>query len=196
MIQLSTHGRALALVLLAATLAGCQSADKAPEKRNLDAAQIQKERDALLGMAKTGLDQLYAQDPKARAAVEGAAGYGVFDMSSVNVVLVVGARGKGVIVDNANKKPTFMRAARAGTGPGVGYQDLYQIFVFKSREAMDQFKLGGKAGADVGASVTAGSAAQQVSFNPNITVYQVSQSGFAVQANWGGTGYFVDPDLN
>ena len=196
MIQLSTLARTLALGLFAAGLAGCQSADKAPEKRNLDAAQIQKERDTLLGMAKAGLDQLYAQDPKARAAVEGAVGYGVFDMSSVNVVLVVGARGKGVIVDNASRRPTYMRAARAGTGPGVGYQDLYQIFVFKSREAMEQFKLGGKAGADVGASVTAGTDAQQISFNPYITVYQVSQSGFAVQANWGGTGYFVDQDLN
>ena len=117
-------------------------------------------------------------------------------MSSVNAVVVVGARGKGVIVDNASRKPTYMRAARAGTGPGVGYQDLYQIFVFKSREAMEQFKLGGKAGADVGASVTAGTDAQQISFNPYIMVYQVSKSGFAVQANWGGTGYFVDPDLN
>ena len=74
MIQLSTPGRALALVLLAAALAGCQSADKAPEKRNLDAAQIQKERDTLLAMTKTGLEQLYVHDPKARAAVEGAAG--------------------------------------------------------------------------------------------------------------------------
>jgi lipid-binding SYLF domain-containing protein len=78
----------------------------------------------------------------------------------------------------------------------VGYQEIYQIFVFKSREAMEQFKLGGKAGADVGASVAAGTAARQISFNPYITIYQVSQSGFAVQANRDGTGYFVDPGLN
>jgi hypothetical protein len=78
----------------------------------------------------------------------------------------------------------------------VGYLERYQIFVFKSREAMEQFKLGGKAGADVGASVAAGTAARQISFNPYFTVYQVSQSGFAVQANRDGTGHFGDSGLN
>lgn len=196
MITFKVISRAFATGMLAAGLAGCQTSGKPPEKANLDAAQIQQGREALHAMAQSGLDQLYAHDPKARAAVEGAAGYGVFDISSINVVLVVGARGKGVIVDNASRKATYMRTARAGTGPGVGYQAVYQIFVFKSREAMEQFKLGGKAGGDVGASVTTGTEGQQISFNPYITVYQVSRSGFAVQANWGGTAYFVDPDLN
>lgn len=196
MIKFNVITGALATGMLAASLGGCQTAGKAPEAANLDAVQIQQGREALHAMARSGLDQLYAHDPKARAAVEGAAGYGVFDISSINVVLVVGARGKGVIVDNASRQATYMRTARAGTGPGVGYQNLYQVFVFKSREAMEQFKLGGKAGGDVGASVTAGTAGEQISFNPYITVYQVSRSGFAVQANWGGTAYFVDPDLN
>ena len=44
-----------------------------------------------------------------------------------------------------------------GTGPGVGKQKVWQVFVFKSRAAMDQFLVGGKAGADVGASVSTGS---------------------------------------
>jgi lipid-binding SYLF domain-containing protein len=196
LIKFNVIARTFATGLLAAGLAGCQTASKPPEKANLDATQVQQGREALHTMAQSALDQLYAHDPKARAAVEGAAGYGVFDVSSINVVLVVGARGKGVIIENETRKPTYMRAVRAGTGPGVGYQELYQVFVFKSREALEQFKLGGKAGGDVGASVSAGSTNEQISFNPYIAVYQVSRSGFAVQANWGGTAYFVDPDLN
>ena len=33
------------------------------------------------------------------------------------------------------------------------------------------------------------------SFNPQIDIYQIPQSGFAVQANWGGTVFSVDRDL-
>ncbi len=40
-----------------------------------------------------------------------------------------------------------------------------------------------------------GAVGKQYSFNPCITVYQVSEKGFAVQANWSGTVYMVDPNL-
>ena len=177
-------------------LSACSTADKQPEKRDLDATQVRQERDRALAMAKTALVKLYATDPDARAVVEGAAGYGVFDITTVNALVVVGARGPGVIFNNATGKPTYMQAIRAGTGPGLGYQTLYQIFVFKSAEALDQFKIGGKAGGDVGASATAGSKGGTISFNPEIDVYQVTEKGFALQANWGAAGYYVDPDLN
>ena len=34
-----------------------------------------------------------------------------------------------------------------------------------------------------------------VSFNPSISIYQIPESGFAVQASWGGTVYSVDSQL-
>ena len=110
--------------------------------------------------------------------------------------VLVEAHGSGLIVDNKSGKQTFMLTARAGTGPGLGYQRLYQIFVFKSAVALEQFKAGDAAGGDVSAAVTLGTGGKQYSFNPYITVYQVSEKGFAVQANWGGTVYLVDPNLN
>lgn len=177
-------------------LAACSTADKQPESRNLDAAQVSQEREKTLAMARTALDKLYATDPDAKAVIKRAAGYGVFDITTVNALIVVGARGPGVIFDNATGKPTYMQAVRAGTGPGLGYQTIYQIFVFKSAEALDQFKVGGKAGGDIGASATAGSTGKTISFNPNIDVYQLTEKGFALQANWGAAGYYVDPDLN
>ena len=189
----------LSVLLLAAALGGlaaCSTTDGQPEKRNLDTAQVSQERERVLAMAKTALGKLYATDPGARAVVEGAVGYGVFDITTVNALVVVGARGPGVIFDNSTRKPTYMQAVRVGTGPGVGYQTLYQIFVFKSAAALDQFKVGGKVGGDVGASATAGSSGKTISFNPYIDVYQVTETGFALQANWGGAAYYVDPDLN
>ena len=189
----------LVALLFAASLgvlSACSTAEKQPEKRNLDATQVRQERDRTLAMAKTALAKLYTTEPDARAVVEGAVGYGVFDITTVNALVVVGARGPGVIFNNATRKPTFMQAVRAGTGPGLGYQTLYQIFVFKSAAALDQFKIGGKGGGDVGASATAGSKGGTISFNPDIDVYQLTEKGFALQANWGAAAYYVDPDLN
>ncbi|HKA45492.1 MAG TPA: hypothetical protein VKF40_26130, partial [Burkholderiales bacterium] len=142
-----------------------------------------------------GLEKLYKVQPEAQAKVEKAAGYAVFDISAFYAILLVGQKGKGVVFDNATKKPTYMTSLRAGTGPGIGKQRVYQIFVFKSKGAMDQFILAGDLGGDVGASYGAGTGGTVVSFNPSIDIYQVPESGMAVQANWGGTVYSVDTQL-
>lgn len=179
-----------------ALVTACSTTQPTVKKEDLTADEVKQRRQQVNNMAKDGLAKLYAQNPEARKEIESAAGYGVFDVSTVNVVLVVGSTGAGVIRDNKTGQQTYMRAIRAGTGPGVGYQQLYQIFVFKNATALEQFRLGDAVGGDVSASVTVGTAGKQYSFNPYITVYQLSEKGFAVQANWGGTGYVLDPNLN
>lgn len=186
----------LLAICSALIVSGCQSSPKTPEKENLSSAEVLERRTQILDMSKFALDQLYADNPAAKAEIEAAAGYAVFNTSTVNALVLVEAHGKGVLVDNKTQKQTFMLTARAGTGPGLGYQRLYQIFVFKSAAALAQFKVGDAAGGDLSAAATLGTAGKQYSFNPYITVYQVSEKGFAVQANWGGTVYFVDPNLN
>jgi lipid-binding SYLF domain-containing protein len=158
--------------------------------------QKEAARNAELKMAATGLEKLYAVQPDARKSVEGAVGYAVFDITSIYAILFVGQKGKGVLFDNATKKTTFMLSTRAGTGPGVGKQRVYQIFVFKTKGALDQFVLTGGTGGDVSATVSTGTGGMVRSFNPNIDVYQIPESGMAVQASWGGTVYTVDSDLN
>jgi lipid-binding SYLF domain-containing protein len=127
--------------------------------------------------------------------VESAPGYAVFDISAIYAILFVGQKGKGVLFDNATKKPTYMLSARAGTGPGIGKQRVYQVFVFKTKGAMDQFVLAGGTGGDIGASASAGKDGMVRSFNPNIDIYQIPESGGALQASWGGTVYSVDTQL-
>jgi len=194
-----------ALLLVAAScLSWSQSAlaqsgkekQKQPAASKLTPEQKEAGRNEQLKMAATGLEKLYKLQPEARKAVESAPGYAVFDISSVYVILFVGQRGKGVLFDNATKKTTFMSSSRAGTGPGAGKQRVYQIFVFKSKDAMNQFVLTGGLGGDVGASVSTGTGGSVRSFNPSIDIYQVPESGMAVQASWGGTVYSVDSDLN
>ena len=186
----------LGALLLALSLAACQSAPKPPEKKNLSPEQISTQRQQIDESARVGLEHLYRDSPEVQKKVEAAHGYGVFYVGMINAVLLVGARGPGVIVERGSGKRTYMQAVRAGTGPGVGYQKLAQVFVFESASALNQFKVNNSGGLDVSASGSLGTANKQVSFNPDITVYQVNEAGFALQANWGGTAYFVDPDLN
>jgi lipid-binding SYLF domain-containing protein len=186
----------LLVVCAAVFVSACQTSAQAPAKQNLSSAEVLERRREILDMSKLALEKLHAENPAAKAEIQAGHGYAVFDVSTVNALVLVGARGKGVVVDNKTGKQTFMRTARGGTGPGIGYQRLYQIFIFKSDSALAQFKLGDSGGADVSGSATLGTTGKQYSLNPYITVYQVSEKGYAVQANWGGTAYLVDPDLN
>ena len=182
----------LAVGLLAGRSASAQTEEKAPA---LSAEEKETERQARLKLAADGLEKLYKLYPEARKTVESAPGYAVFDISAIYAILFVGQKGKGVLFDNATRKPTYMTSARVGTGPGVGKQRVYQIFVFKSKGSMEQFVLTGSLGGDVGASYGVGKGGAALSFNPDINIYQVPESGMAVQANWGGTVYLVDEQL-
>jgi len=182
--------------LIAALLVAAGPAIAQPEEPPpLSAAEKAAEQKARLKIATDGLAKLYAVQPQARQAVEKAAGYAVFDVSAIYAILFVGQRGKGVLFDNATKKPTYMLSDRAGTGPGIGKQRVYQIFVFKSKGAMEQFVLAGGAGGDISASASAGKDGVVRSFNPQIDIYQITESGAALQASWGGTVYTVDMQL-
>jgi lipid-binding SYLF domain-containing protein len=182
-------GAALAAACLAPMApAWVQDAQPSAEAR-------EAERSARLKLAAEGLDKLYRLQPDARAAVEKGAGYAVFEVNSIYAIMFVGQKGQGVLFDNATKKPTFMISTRVGTGPGVGKQKVYQVFVFKNKSALEQFVLAGEAGGDLGASVSTGTGGMTRSFNPSIDIYQIPESGMALQASWGGTVYTVDDRL-
>ena len=193
------HSFAAAFLLGATLLHGAGAAlaqsGTQQEQPALSPAEKEAEREARLKLAATGLEKLYKVRPEARDTVEKAAGYAVFDVTSIYAILFVGQKGKGVLFDNKTKKPTFMLSLRAGTGPGLGKQRVYQVFVFKSKSALDQFVLAGGTGGDVGASVSTGKEGSAYSFNPEIDIYQIPESGLALQASWGGTAYTVDSQL-
>lgn len=188
-----TMGLCLALALGGVQPALAQSSSQQAEA--LSPEEKEAERGARLKLMETGLEKLYKLNPEARQEIEQAAGYAVFDITAIYAILFVGQKGKGVMIDNATKKPTFMLSVRAGTGPGIGRQRLYQVFVFKNKEAMSQFTLAGGLGGDVSATATVGKDGLLRSFNPSISVYQIPESGLAVQASWGGTVYSVDNQI-
>ena len=186
------------LLALSMLLAGCQSTGNNGEP--LTPAQINQMREARLKMAQTGLDALIKQNHKVKDLVAKSAGYAVFSTTNINVVLVVVARGQGVLFDKRRKEPIFMNALKTGEGVGAGYQDQYQIAFFKTPGSIDEFLLtsidGQKGGIDIAANFSAGSGGTIRSFNPDITFYTVGLSGYDLQANYGGTLYLVDQQLN
>lgn len=187
-----------ALVTSIAMLSACQStgADGKP----LTAQEIMEKRQATLKMSRVGLAALIKQKPEIEKEIEAAPGYAVFSTTNVNVVLLVLARGEGVLFDKRRPEPIFMEAMKTGEGIGAGYQDQYQVIIFKNTDAIDQFLLasidGQRGGMDVDANFSAGSGGTIRSFNPYITIYTVGLSGYDLQANYGGTLYLVDQQLN
>lgn len=182
-------------VALALALAGCASTGGS------SGGTPTERRDALNQMRDTALKEFYATNPAIQPELEQAVGYAVFDASQVNVVLYVGSTGAGVMVDNANGHATYMKMARAGTGPGAGFKAYRQLMVFKDRKLFDTFS---SVGADVGASADAtfktgsagGTLDGSMSFNPLLSVYQITDRGVLLQANWGGVAYLPDEELN
>jgi hypothetical protein len=86
----------IAVVLISALAVTARGADNKKEKE-------QKE---IRTMAQDTLQRLYKADPKAKAAVEGAAGYGVFSNMGVKILVAGSGKGKGIAVNNKSKHET------------------------------------------------------------------------------------------
>jgi lipid-binding SYLF domain-containing protein len=180
-------------ILFVMLLGACSSGSPVKSGSTLDESQKATKRQAVLAMRDATLERLYREKPEAKESVARGAGYAVFDGTGVNVILYVGGKGSGVLVDAASGKNTFMSMMKAGTGPGLGYKEFKQVIVFKTPKAMSLFL---STGIDIGAAFDFGDKASGGSFNPDFDLYTITEKGFTVQANWGGTKYFRDDQLN
>ena len=191
---------ALAALAFIAGVGSTATAHAADESK-MSAEEVAKKQGAIRKMRDTALEDFVATKPEIKDELAKAAGYGVFDGSQVNVILFVGGMGGGMLVESGSGKETFVKMRRLGTGPGVGYKSFRQLMVFKDKTLFEQFR---SLGADVGASADAtmkigGKSVgvdTNVSFNPLLSVYQITDRGALLQANWGGVAYQADTDLN
>jgi lipid-binding SYLF domain-containing protein len=179
---------ALAVLLMECTATG-RSGDT-PEER----------RQAIRDMRADVLEELFRVKPDVRPQVGEAVGYAVFSSANVNLILASFGGGIGVVRDNRDGQETFMRMGEVGIGIGAGIKDFRAVFIFHDEDSLDDFVdrgwvFGGQADAaakanDLGAAV-AGEAVLD-----NITVYQLTESGLALQATVKGTRYWRDSELN
>ncbi|MGI9248244.1 MAG: YSC84-related protein [Woeseiaceae bacterium] len=166
---------------------------------------VEEQREEILKMREETLARLYKEKPSAEKLIEGSVGYAAFSNRGINVLLVSTANGKGVAHDNESGQDFYMNMFSAGGGVGLGVKKFSAVFVFHSRDAYDQFveegwNFSGQADAaattDAENEEEAGSMETAVGLNEDVTIYQMTDKGLALQITLQGTKYWKDGDLN
>lgn len=183
----------LAFAAAALSLTACQTTQS--NGQPLSTQQVVEKRESILKMSHIAVAELVKQNPQAAEQLRNSAGYAVFNATNVNIVLVVLSNGDGVLFKKG-EKPFFMMERKAGEGAGAGYQKQYQVIIFKNNDAITQFTAAKGVGGDINANLSAGSGGYQKSINPNVITYLVGESGYDLQANWGGSIYTPNDTLN
>jgi lipid-binding SYLF domain-containing protein len=178
---------ALLLLLFATTACLAQSP---AEKR----AETQKMRTETLA-------KLYKYYPAAKGKIGSAYGYAVFSNAGINLIFASVAAGRGVARNNKTGKDIYMKMASGGVGLGLGVKDFRGVFIFKTKKAFDDFvndgwEGGAHADAVAKGNGKGGSAEGAVTVSKDMELYQITETGLALEATIQGTKYFKDDDLN
>ncbi|MEJ2231742.1 MAG: YSC84-related protein [Nitrospirales bacterium] len=182
----------LCIPLAVFLLAGCGG----PKGANPD-----QKRQAVRDMAQETIMKLHKIEPQAKTDMDNAVGYAAFSNTGINLLLLSTGNGWGIAHDNETVKETYIKMFSAGVGVGLGVKDFRGVFIFKTREAFDSFvESGWQAGAQADAAAKAGekggAAAGAIDVAPGVKLYQITESGLALQATIQGTKYWKDDELN
>lgn len=172
-------------------ISGCQTMQ--------GSSPVQK-RQSVQNMREEVLTELFKLKPDTRSQLQNSKGYAVFSNVNVNVIFASFGGGYGVAKNMATGKFTYMKMGEVGLGLGAGVKDFRAVFVFHTNEAYNRFvtkgwSFGGQADAAAKAS-DKGAAVGGEAIADDVTIYQLTQSGLALQATLKGTKYWKDKELN
>ena len=160
-----------------------------------------QKRQFVLNMMEDSLGKLYAEKPYTRKLIANAAGYGVFSNLNAQIFFVGGGSGYGVVIDNENATKTYMNMAEGALGIGLGVKDFREIIIFNSPAVLHKFinfgwevKLKGDAAAKSGQK--GGAIDTATDFQSDVVIYQITESGVVLSANFGGSKYWRNNELN
>jgi lipid-binding SYLF domain-containing protein len=164
-------------------------------------ASAEKERHEVRRATQKTLDRLYRLQPSAKAVVENAAGYAVFNNFGMKILVAGGGQGRGLAVERKSGKETFMKMVEVQAGLGFGVKKFQLVWVFETKRAFDDFV---HSGWELGAQTTAAAqldgqgawAAGAMSVSPGIWLYQLAGDGLALELTAKGTKYYKDDALN
>ena len=161
-----------------------------------------EKRQAVRDGAQATLDRLYKSQPKARDAVEKAAGYAVFSNFGMKILLAGGGRGAGMAVNRKTKTETYMKMVEVQAGIGMGVKKFRLVWVFEKEADLDRFiNAGWELGAQATATAQVSGQGQQLytgalSVSPGVWLYQLTDDGLAAELTAKGTKYYKDTELN
>ncbi len=165
------------------------------------AADKAKEQAEVREAGRKALAALYKAQPSARKAVESAAGYAAFSNFGMKILIAGGGTGEGVAVDNKTKTVTYMKMAEVQAGLGFGVKKFQLVWVFENGKALNDFinsgwEFGGQATAAVKAADKGTAYQGAVSVSPGVWLYQLTDTGLALELTAKGTKYYKDDKLN
>lgn len=181
---------AVAVGIFLSGFTGLAAAASTSEKRN----EIQK-------MRSETLTKLYKVHPLARGDIQKAVSYAVFSNIGINLIFLSAAGGSGVAHDNRTGKDIYMKMVSGGFGFGLGVKNFLGVFIFSTVKSFKQFIESGWA-ADAQADAAAksgkkgGSVAGAITVASGVDLYQLTETGLALQATIQGTKYYKDDELN
>ncbi len=161
-------------------------------------AEEQKE---IRKMAQNTLQRLYKAEPKAKGAVQRAAGYAVFSNTGLKILMLGSGKGEGIAVNNKSKTETFMKVLELQAGLGFGVKKFSVVFVFDNNKAFYSFvnsgwEFGGQSTVAATTGEKGGALAGAASVSQGVWMYQLTDKGVAVEITAKGTKYYKDDDLN
>ena len=179
-----------ALLILALTLTGCANQGTNPES----------ERQSVLKMKQDVLTELYKVKPDVRSQLNASVGYAVFSNANIYVIFASVGGGYGVAVNNKTGQHTYMNMGELGAGLGAGVKDVRIVMVFHSEASLNRFiehgwAFGGQADAAAKASDKGAAIGGEATFD-NVSIYQLTESGLALQATVKGTKFWKNAKLN
>ena len=149
------------------------------------------------------LKELYELNPSAKEKVGKSVGYAVFSNVGVNVLVVSGGGGSGMVVEKGliSDTVTYMKMGQVGVGFGLGVKDFRAIFVFSDKEKLKNFvekgwDFSGEADAAAKSGDKGGAAGAAGTISKGVEVFQITKGGLALQATLNGTKYWKNDDLN
>jgi lipid-binding SYLF domain-containing protein len=163
--------------------------------------KTEKKQNDIRKMSQDTLQRLYDADPKAKSAVEDAAGYAVFSNLGVKILVAGSGNGQGIAVNNKTKQETFMKMLQLQAGLGMGVKKFRVVFVFDNDKVFNSFvnsgwQFGGQSSAAAKAGDKGGAMAGAVSVSDGVWMYQLTDKGLALELTATSTKYYKDDGLN
>jgi lipid-binding SYLF domain-containing protein len=167
----------------------------------MSAQDKEKARAEVRKSSRQTLDQLYKVQPGARKAIQSAAGYATFSNFGMKILFLGSGTGQGMAVNQKTKKATFMKMVEVQAGLGFGVKKFRAVWIFETEQGLNDFiqsgwEAGGQATAAAKSGAQGGAFEGAISVSPGVWLYQLTETGLALELTAKGTKYYKNDDLN
>lgn len=170
-------------------------------------ATSQKKRAKIDAIAKDALSVVLDNRERAKDLFNKSYGYAIFDNVKISL-MISGGGGRGVAVERASGKRTYMSMGTVGLNIGLGAQKYQVVFFFEDKSTFEDFvnkgwqadananAVAGTKGANAEAAAGSAGANAEAAFEGGMALYQITEAGLMLQADIAGTKFWKNKKLN